>query len=447
MPQKVFGGKSAAQAAADPALADQGAGRYPAAGAGDRPVVDRVRFQRACAASSACHERATDRSHDQLRDRDCPWCGWAASTSRSSRTRNWSICTRRADHFRHIAALRTLAHEVIARPSARQADRQGRGLRLARPDRARYGSRRSTIWTRPATRPRPARSTAPWDLAELAHAHCARRSGRGRSPVAPHSRTAHPRAGRGPGPVSDPGRGRHHRPRRRPTAPPRRPRAKAPGIVVPGAAAAEPGKIWTPGSDQPSGGKKSAVGRPTGLLEPLAGRPCGRGATARHAVDRRPLSRARIAWHMARALELAARGEGLVEPNPMVGCTIVRDGETVGEGFHRRFGGPHAEVEALRVAGARAEAPRCTSRWSRVATRARRRPCTQALIAAGVRRVVVAQRDPFPRSRGRRHRRSSKRPASRSKSACWPTKPARSIAPYPQAGHAPAGPGSSPSGP
>jgi diaminohydroxyphosphoribosylaminopyrimidine deaminase/5-amino-6-(5-phosphoribosylamino)uracil reductase len=59
-------------------------------------------------------------------------------------------------------------------------------------------------------------------------------------------------------------------------------------------------------------------------------------------------------WHMARALELAARGEGAVEPNPMVGCVIVRDGATVGEGFHGRFGGPHAEVEALRVAAGRA---------------------------------------------------------------------------------------------
>jgi len=50
---------------------------------------------------------------------------------------------------------------------------------------------------------------------------------------------------------------------------------------------------------------------------------------------------------MGRALELAARGQGQVEPNPMVGCVIVNDGEVVGEGWHRKFGGPHAEVEAL----------------------------------------------------------------------------------------------------
>src|SRR5688572_3876880 len=54
---------------------------------------------------------------------------------------------------------------------------------------------------------------------------------------------------------------------------------------------------------------------------------------------------------MARAFELAARGRGQVEPNSMVGCVLVRDGSVVGEGWHRKFGGAHAEVEALRVAG------------------------------------------------------------------------------------------------
>lgn len=58
--------------------------------------------------------------------------------------------------------------------------------------------------------------------------------------------------------------------------------------------------------------------------------------------------------HMQRALELAARGEGFVEPNPMVGCVIAHGAEVVGEGWHARFGGPHAEVEALRAAGSRA---------------------------------------------------------------------------------------------
>ncbi len=101
------------------------------------------------------------------------------------------------------------------------------------------------------------------------------------------------------------------------------------------------------------------------------------------------------AWHMARALELAARGEGLVEPNPMVGCTIVREGELVGEGWHRCFGGPHAEVEALRSAGARAQGATAYVTLEPCCHQGKTPPCTTALIAAEVRRVVVAQRDPF----------------------------------------------------
>jgi diaminohydroxyphosphoribosylaminopyrimidine deaminase/5-amino-6-(5-phosphoribosylamino)uracil reductase len=105
-------------------------------------------------------------------------------------------------------------------------------------------------------------------------------------------------------------------------------------------------------------------------------------------------------WHMARALELAARGEGRVEPNPMVGCTIVRDRETVGEGFHGRFGGPHAEVEALASAGSRARGATVYVTLEPCRHQGKTPPCVQALIAAGVRRVVVAQRDPFPQVAG-----------------------------------------------
>ncbi|MEX2114386.1 MAG: bifunctional diaminohydroxyphosphoribosylaminopyrimidine deaminase/5-amino-6-(5-phosphoribosylamino)uracil reductase RibD [Pirellulales bacterium] len=101
------------------------------------------------------------------------------------------------------------------------------------------------------------------------------------------------------------------------------------------------------------------------------------------------------ASHMARALELAARGEGWVEPNPMVGCVIVRNGEIVGEGFHERFGGPHAEIEALRQAGARAAGADVYVTLEPCCHQGKTPPCTQALIAAGVRRVVVAQQDPF----------------------------------------------------
>jgi diaminohydroxyphosphoribosylaminopyrimidine deaminase/5-amino-6-(5-phosphoribosylamino)uracil reductase len=103
---------------------------------------------------------------------------------------------------------------------------------------------------------------------------------------------------------------------------------------------------------------------------------------------------------MARALELAARGEGAVEPNPMVGCVIVRDGETVGEGYHGEFGGPHAEIEALRVAGPRAGGADVYVTLEPCRHHGKTPPCTQALVAAKVRRVVVALRDPFPQVAG-----------------------------------------------
>ena len=106
------------------------------------------------------------------------------------------------------------------------------------------------------------------------------------------------------------------------------------------------------------------------------------------------------AWHMARAIDLAARGEGLVEPNPMVGCTLVVDGETVGEGWHRRFGGAHAEIEALTSAGARARGATAYVTLEPCCHQGKTGPCTKALIAAGVARVVVAQQDPFSKVSG-----------------------------------------------
>lgn len=99
---------------------------------------------------------------------------------------------------------------------------------------------------------------------------------------------------------------------------------------------------------------------------------------------------------MRRAIELARRGEGLVEPNPMVGCVLVRDGVVVGEGWHREFGGPHAEVEALRAAGEAARGATAYVTLEPCAHAGKTPPCTDALIAAGVARVVVACRDPNP---------------------------------------------------
>ena len=103
---------------------------------------------------------------------------------------------------------------------------------------------------------------------------------------------------------------------------------------------------------------------------------------------------------MQRALALAAQGEGHVEPNPMVGCVVVQRGEIVGEGWHRTFGGPHAEVEALRTAGPRANGATLYVTLEPCCHQGKTPPCTQAIIDAGVRRVVVALADPFPQVDG-----------------------------------------------
>jgi diaminohydroxyphosphoribosylaminopyrimidine deaminase / 5-amino-6-(5-phosphoribosylamino)uracil reductase len=105
-------------------------------------------------------------------------------------------------------------------------------------------------------------------------------------------------------------------------------------------------------------------------------------------------------WHLRRALELAVRGEGFVEPNPMVGCVIARGAEIIGEGWHRRFGGAHAETEALQLAGPRAAGATLYVTLEPCCHYGKTPPCTRAVIAAGVRRVVVAARDPFPQVQG-----------------------------------------------
>ncbi len=104
---------------------------------------------------------------------------------------------------------------------------------------------------------------------------------------------------------------------------------------------------------------------------------------------------------MQRALLLAAYGKGRVEPNPMVGCVLVRDGRVVGEGGHAQYGGPHAEVEALRQAGRSARGATAYVTLEPCCHYGKTPPCTDALIAAGVRRVVVAMRDKLPPVSGR----------------------------------------------
>ena len=101
-------------------------------------------------------------------------------------------------------------------------------------------------------------------------------------------------------------------------------------------------------------------------------------------------------WHMRRALELAMLGQGHVEPNPMVGCVIAQGAEIIGEGWHRRFGEAHAEVEALRIAGKRARGATMFVTLEPCCHHGKTPPCTKAILAAGIGRVVVAQRDPFP---------------------------------------------------
>jgi diaminohydroxyphosphoribosylaminopyrimidine deaminase/5-amino-6-(5-phosphoribosylamino)uracil reductase len=105
-------------------------------------------------------------------------------------------------------------------------------------------------------------------------------------------------------------------------------------------------------------------------------------------------------WHMRRALALAEQGQGCVEPNPMVGCVIARGAEIIGEGWHARYGGPHAEVVALEIAGARAAGAIMYVTLEPCCHHGKTPPCTNAILAAGVREVVVAEQDPFPRVAG-----------------------------------------------
>jgi diaminohydroxyphosphoribosylaminopyrimidine deaminase / 5-amino-6-(5-phosphoribosylamino)uracil reductase len=100
--------------------------------------------------------------------------------------------------------------------------------------------------------------------------------------------------------------------------------------------------------------------------------------------------------HMTRALELAERGLYTTTPNPRVGCVLVRDGEVVGEGWHERAGGPHAEVVALEAAGTRAKRSTAYVTLEPCAHHGRTPPCSEALIRAGVGAVVAALQDPNP---------------------------------------------------
>src|SRR6266852_1166563 len=99
---------------------------------------------------------------------------------------------------------------------------------------------------------------------------------------------------------------------------------------------------------------------------------------------------------MARALELAEKGRGYVEPNPLVGTVVVHDGMVVGDGWHEGFGKPHAEINALAGAGEGARGATLYVTLEPCCHHRKTPPCTEAILEAGVRRVVAAMVDPFP---------------------------------------------------
>jgi diaminohydroxyphosphoribosylaminopyrimidine deaminase / 5-amino-6-(5-phosphoribosylamino)uracil reductase len=108
--------------------------------------------------------------------------------------------------------------------------------------------------------------------------------------------------------------------------------------------------------------------------------------------------------HLAHALELAGHGRGKVSPNPLVGAVVVRDGEVVGEGFHAELGGLHAERAALEDCRARGEDPAGATMYLTLepcAHQGRQPPCVEALLEAGIGRVVIASEDPSEKASGR----------------------------------------------
>jgi diaminohydroxyphosphoribosylaminopyrimidine deaminase/5-amino-6-(5-phosphoribosylamino)uracil reductase len=107
---------------------------------------------------------------------------------------------------------------------------------------------------------------------------------------------------------------------------------------------------------------------------------------------------------MRLALRLARRGYGMTSPNPMVGAVLVKGGKIIGRGWHRRAGGPHAEIVALRDAQKRGHSAKGSTLYVTLepcCTHGRTPPCTEAIIAAGIKRVVIGATDPNPKHSGR----------------------------------------------
>src|SRR5258706_13459878 len=107
---------------------------------------------------------------------------------------------------------------------------------------------------------------------------------------------------------------------------------------------------------------------------------------------------------MRHALRLARRGCGATSPNPMVGAVLVKGGKIIGRGWHRRAGLPHAEIEALRDAQKHGHNPRGAALYVTLepcCTHGRTPPCTEAIIAAGIKKVVVGATDSNPKHSGK----------------------------------------------
>src|SRR5437762_2404558 len=104
---------------------------------------------------------------------------------------------------------------------------------------------------------------------------------------------------------------------------------------------------------------------------------------------------------MRRAIELAERGRGHVEPNPLVGAVVVRDGQPVGDGWHQKYGEAHAEVHALAAAGEAARGATLYVTLEPCCHQGKTPPCTDAILRAGIARIVAALQDPFPQVAGR----------------------------------------------
>ena len=105
--------------------------------------------------------------------------------------------------------------------------------------------------------------------------------------------------------------------------------------------------------------------------------------------------------YMQRALELARRGWGTTNPNPLVGAVIVKNGEIIGEGYHKKPGEPHAEINALAQAGKKSEGSTLYVNLEPCSHFGRTAPCTDTLIKAGIKEVVIAMQDPNPEVSGK----------------------------------------------